>query len=40
LGWTANQGKDYLKQGYGKEARHFLNREELFDFLQYLESLP
>jgi hypothetical protein len=40
LKWTPSQGKDYLKQGYGKEARHFLNQVELLDFLQYLESLP
>ncbi|MEG4802146.1 hypothetical protein QUB63_19895 [Microcoleus sp. ARI1-B5] len=41
LGWTPNQGRDYLKQAYyGKEARHLLKPEELLDFLQYLESLP
>ncbi|WP_017319359.1 hypothetical protein [Mastigocladopsis repens] len=38
LGWTTDQGRDYLIKTYGKRSRHLLTDEELHDFLRYLES--
>ncbi|MGJ5676402.1 MAG: hypothetical protein ACR9NN_22820 [Nostochopsis sp.] len=38
LGWTTEQGRDYLIQTYSKRSRHLLDSEELRDFLKYLES--
>lgn len=40
LGWTKEQGKDYLLKTYGKKSRHLLSDEELMEFLQYLQSQP
>ncbi len=40
LGWTAQQGRQYLINTYGKRGRTLLSEEELLDFLQYLESIP
>ncbi len=40
LGWTNQQGKDYLLQTYGKRSRQLLTDEELLDFLNYLSSQP
>ena len=40
LGWTQAQGRDYLRQAYGKVSRHQLSDEELLEFLLHLESLP
>lgn len=40
LGWTTQQGKDYLLQTYGKRSRQLLTDDELQDFLHHLESLP
>ena len=40
LGWTAEQGRDFLLQTYGKRSRLHLTDEELMDFLGYLESQP
>ncbi len=40
LGWTKDQGRDYLIQNYGKRARTLLTEEELLGFLRYLESQP
>jgi hypothetical protein len=40
LGWTPEQGKDYLVKTYGKRGRTLLNEEELLDFLKYLQSQP
>ncbi|ARV62570.1 hypothetical protein BZZ01_31590 [Nostocales cyanobacterium HT-58-2] len=40
LGWTTEQGRDYLIKTYGKRSRHLLSDEELRDFLKYLESQP
>jgi hypothetical protein len=40
LGWTTIQGREYLKQRYGKRSRQELNDSELLDFLAYLESQP
>jgi hypothetical protein len=39
LGWTQEQGKQYLLQTYGKKSRHLLSDEELMEFVRYLESL-
>ncbi|NJO29079.1 MAG: hypothetical protein HC874_17150 [Richelia sp. SL_2_1] len=40
LGWTPQQGREYLINTYGKRGRTLLTEEELLDFLNYLESLP
>jgi hypothetical protein len=40
LGWTEAQGRTYLQKTYGKRSRQKLTDEELFEFLEYLESLP
>ena len=40
LGWTIQQGRDYLVQAYGKLSRQLLTDEELLEFLRYLESQP
>lgn len=40
LNWTTEQGREHLKQAYGKRARSLLNPEELLDFLKYLETQP
>jgi hypothetical protein len=40
LGWTSEQGRNYLLQTYGKRSRQLLSDEELIEFLQYLQSLP
>ena len=40
LGWTPQQGREYLIQTYGKRGRTLLTEEELLDFLQHLESIP
>ncbi|WGV24128.1 hypothetical protein [Halotia branconii] len=40
LGWTKEQGREYLKKTYGKLGRSLLSEEELLDFLKYLESQP
>lgn len=40
LGWTEEQGREYLKAAYGKLSRHQLTDEELLEFLLYLEGLP
>ena len=40
LGWTTDQGRDYLIKTYGKRSRHLLTDDELHDFLRYLESQP
>lgn len=38
LGWTNQQGRDYLLQTYGKRSRQLLTDGELLDFLHHLES--
>ncbi|RUT03116.1 hypothetical protein DSM106972_054240 [Dulcicalothrix desertica PCC 7102] len=38
LGWTTEQGRDYLIKQYNKRSRHLLTSDELRDFRQYLES--
>ena len=40
LGWSAAQGRRYLEQTYEKRSRQHLTREELVEFLAYLESQP
>ena len=42
LGWSTEQGREYLKRTYGKSSRSKLDDAELLDFLHYLEiqSLP
>ena len=40
LGWTKDQGRDFLLQTYGKRSRLHLTDQELMDFLYYLESQP
>lgn len=40
LGWTTEQGRDYLIKTYGKRSRHLLDPEELRQFRIYLESQP
>jgi hypothetical protein len=39
LGWSNEQGRHHLETTYGKRSRQHLTREELLDFLQYLETL-
>ncbi len=38
LGWTSDQGREYLERTYGKRSRHQLTDEELMSFLLYLED--
>ena len=40
LGWTPDQGREYLIKTYGKRGRSLLSEEQLLDFLKYLESQP
>lgn len=40
LGWTSQEGRDFLVQNYGKRSRTFLTDKELKDFLKYLRSQP
>ncbi len=40
LGWTNEQGRDYLLQTYGKRSRQLLSDQELLEFLQHLENQP
>lgn len=40
LGWTKKQGSDHLLRTYGKKTRNDLKKEELEDFLEYLEAQP
>lgn len=40
LGWTNQQGRDYLVETYGKRSRQLLTDEELLDFLHHLELEP
>lgn len=40
IGWTKQQGRDYLKETYNKSTRQRLDADELMDFLNYLRALP
>ena len=38
LGWTSEQGREYIEKTYGKRSRQQLTDEELMSFLLYLEE--
>jgi hypothetical protein len=38
VGWTKQQGKEYLQRKYKKNSRDQLSASEVFDFLEYLKS--
>jgi hypothetical protein len=38
LGWSTEQGREYLKRTYGKRSRQELDDAELLDFLHHLEA--
>lgn len=40
LRWTIEQGRHHLEATYSKRSRQHLTREELLDFLLYLETQP
>ncbi len=40
LGWSVQQGRNFLLERYNKRARTLLTDQELLDFLAYLESQP
>ena len=40
LGWTKDDGRDFLKTRYGKRSRLHLTDEQLLEFLRYLEKEP
>lgn len=40
IGWTKQEGREYLKRTYGKSTRQRLDEGELMDFLNYLRALP
>lgn len=40
IGWTKQQGREYLKETYNKATRQRLDADELMDFLNYLRALP
>ncbi|MDY6781299.1 MAG: hypothetical protein SW833_01885 [Cyanobacteriota bacterium] len=40
LGWTNDQGRQYLLATYGKRSRQLLSDEELVEFLEYLQGQP
>ncbi len=40
LDWSNQQGRNYLKQEYGKTSRQQLTDDELLEFLAYLKSQP
>ncbi|NJL87492.1 MAG: hypothetical protein HC886_18350 [Leptolyngbyaceae cyanobacterium SM1_1_3] len=40
LGWSVQQGREFLEQTYSKRSRHDLSDEELLEFLLYLEKQP
>ncbi len=40
LGWTSDEGRNFLIRQYGKPSRLRLTDEELLQFLQHLKSLP
>ncbi len=40
LGWTSEQGRNYLLETYGKRSRQLLSDAELLEFLRFLESQP
>lgn len=40
LGWTKDDGREFLKSRYGKRSRLHLTDEQLLEFLEYLEKQP
>lgn len=40
LGWSSEQGRNYLLETYGKRSRQLLSDDELLEFLKYLEATP
>lgn len=40
LGWTKEQGRNYLIANYGKRSRHLLEDHELWEFLEHLKAQP
>ena len=40
LGWTKDDGQEFLRSRYGKRSRLQLTDEQLLEFLQYLEAQP
>ncbi len=38
VGWTPNQGRDYLVKTFGKRSRQLLEPHELMQFLRYLQQ--
>ena len=40
LGWTKDDGREFLKSRYGKRSRLHLTDEQLLEFLGYLEKQP
>lgn len=40
LGWSIEQGRNYLQEAYGKRSRKQLTSTELTDFLNHLQSQP
>ena len=40
LGWTSEQGRNYLLETYGKRSRQLLSDAELLEFLRFLEGQP
>ncbi len=40
LGWTKDDGRNFLKSRYGKRSRLHLTDEQLLEFLHHLENLP
>lgn len=40
LGWSIDQGREYLQRTYNKQSRKQLTATEMTQFLSYLKSLP
>ena len=40
LGWTKDDGQEFLRSRYGKRSRLQLTDEQLWEFLQYLKAQP
>lgn len=40
IGWSKQEGREYLKRTYKKSTRQRLDVDELMDFLNYLRALP
>lgn len=40
LGWTKDEGREFLKSRYGKRSRLHLTDRQLLEFLHYLKSQP